>query len=113
RKRGPAPTRPAGRRELLLRARVLEMGGYLRENVGTGRRLYEEALQRAPHNATAMLGVARTNIMAAMNFVDVEPAPDIQRAEALLNEGLQRNPNWAMAHYTQGILLQHRPHPTP
>jgi adenylate cyclase len=102
------PNRPPELRELLLRARVAEMRGYLRENVVTARRLYEEALQRAPHNATAMLGVARTNIMAAMNFVDVEPAPDLQRAEPLLTEVLRRYPNWAMAHFTLGMLQKHR-----
>jgi TolB-like protein/Tfp pilus assembly protein PilF len=102
------PNRPAELRELLLRARVLEMRSYLRENVASAQRLYEEALQRAPNNATAMLGVARTNITAAMNFLDVDTAPDLKRAEALLNEVLRRNPNWAMAHYTLGMLQKHR-----
>jgi TolB-like protein len=102
------PNRPAELRELLLRARVLEMRSYLRENVASAQRLYEEALQRAPHNTTAMLGVARMNIVAAMNFLDVDTPPDLKRAEALLNEVLRRNPNWAMAHYTLGLLQKHR-----
>jgi TolB-like protein len=102
------PNRPAELRELLLRARVIERRGYLRENVVAARRLYEEALQRAPHNPVAMLGVARTNIMAAMNFLDVEPAPDLARAEGLLDEVLRRNPNWAMAHFTLGLVQKHR-----
>jgi DNA-binding SARP family transcriptional activator/TolB-like protein/Tfp pilus assembly protein PilF len=102
------PDRPAEMRELLLRARVLEMRSYLRENAIGARRLYEEALQRSPHHATAMLGVARMNIVAAMNFVDIEPAPDLQRAEGLLTEVLRRNPNWPMAHYTLGLLQKHR-----
>jgi DNA-binding SARP family transcriptional activator/TolB-like protein/tetratricopeptide (TPR) repeat protein len=102
------PDRPAELRELLLRARVLEMRSYLRENVASAQRLYEEALQRAPHNTTAMLGVARMNIVAAMNFLDVDTPPDLKRAEALLDEVLRRNPNWAMAHYTLGLLQKHR-----
>jgi TolB-like protein len=102
------PNRPAEMRELLLRARVLEIRTYLRENVVAARRLYEEALQRSPNNTPAMLGVARMHIVSAMNFLDVEPAPDLKRAEALLNEVLRRNPNWAMAHYTLGLLQKHR-----
>jgi TolB-like protein len=102
------PNHPADLRELLLRARVLEMRSYLRENVASAQRLYEEALQRAPHNTAAMLGVARMNIVAAMNFLDVDTPPDLRRAEALLNEVLRRNPNWAMAHYTLGLLQKHR-----
>jgi DNA-binding SARP family transcriptional activator/TolB-like protein/Tfp pilus assembly protein PilF len=102
------PDRPPELRELLLRARVLEIRSYLRENVTAARRLYEEALQRAPHNATAMLGVARTNIVGAMNFFDLETAPDLVRAEALLTEVLRRSPNRAAAHFTLGMLQKHR-----
>jgi DNA-binding SARP family transcriptional activator/TolB-like protein len=102
------PNRPAEVRELLLRARVLEIRSYLRENVASAQRLYEEVLQRSPHNATAMLGVARTNVVAAMNFLDPDIPPDLKRAESLLNEVLRRNPNWAMAHYTLGLLQKHR-----
>jgi DNA-binding SARP family transcriptional activator/TolB-like protein/Tfp pilus assembly protein PilF len=102
------PDRPPELRELLLRARVLEIRSYLRENVTAARRLYEEALERAPHNTTAMLGVARTNIVGAMNFIDLETPPDLARAEALLTEVLRRAPNSAAAHFTLGMLHKHR-----
>jgi DNA-binding SARP family transcriptional activator/TolB-like protein len=102
------PDRPPALRELLLRARVAETRSYLRENVVSAQRLYEEALQRAPHNATAMLGVARTSILASMNFLDVDPPPDLKRAENLLEQVLRRDPNWAMAHYTLGLLQKYR-----
>src|SRR5262249_39219055 len=102
------PDRPPEMRELLLRARVLEMRTYLRENVAAARRLYEEALKRAPNNTAAMLGIARMNIVASMNFIDVDSPPDLARAEGLLTEVLRRNPNWAMAHYTLGLLQKHR-----
>src|SRR5262249_56545414 len=62
---------------------------------------------RAPTKATAMLGVARMNILASMNFIDVD-TPDLKRAEGLLNEVLRRYPNWPMAHYTLGLLQKHR-----
>jgi tetratricopeptide (TPR) repeat protein len=76
--------------------------------VAAAERFYEEALQRAPHNTAAMLGVARMNIIAAMNFLDPDTPPDLQRAETLLTEVLRRNPNWAMAHYALGLLQKHR-----
>jgi len=69
------PNRPPELRELLLRARVLEVRSYLRENVASAQRLYEEALQRSPQNASAMLGVARMNIVASMNFLDPTSRP--------------------------------------
>jgi DNA-binding SARP family transcriptional activator/TolB-like protein/Tfp pilus assembly protein PilF len=102
------PDHPPPLRDLLLRARVAEMHSYLRENVAAAQRLYEEALKRAPHNGAAMLGVARTNIVASMNFLDPDTPPDLQRAESLLTEVLRRYPNWAMAHFTLGLLQKHR-----
>jgi len=102
------PDRPPELRELLLRARVLDIRSYLRENVAAAQRLYEEALRRAPHNATAMLGVARTNIVGAMNFIDPETPPDLERAEALVTEVLRRYPNSPAAHATLGLLQKHR-----
>jgi TolB-like protein len=102
------PNRPAELRELLLRARVLEIRSYLRENVATALRLYEEALQRSPHNASAMLGLARMNIIASMNFIDLDTPPDLDRAEGLLNEVLRRFPNSPGAHYALGLLQKHR-----
>jgi tetratricopeptide (TPR) repeat protein len=102
------PNRPPELRELLLRARVAEMHSYLRENVASAERLYEQALQRAPHNTTAMLGVARMNIISAMNFLDPDTPPDLNRAEGLLTDVLRRNPNWALAHYTLGLLQKYR-----
>jgi TolB-like protein len=102
------PDRPPELRELLLRARVLEIRSYLRENLTAAQRLYEQALKRAPNNSTAMLGVARTNIVGAMNFIDLDTPPDLVRAEALLTEVLRRSPNWASAHATLGLLQKHR-----
>jgi TolB-like protein/cytochrome c-type biogenesis protein CcmH/NrfG len=102
------PDRPPAVRELLLRGRVVETHPYLRQNLGSARRLYEEALKRAPNSAAAMLGVARTDITASLNFVDLDVPPDLERAQGLLNEVLLRYPNWAPAHFTLGLLQKHR-----
>ena len=98
------PGQPVPVNALLLRARAAELHSYVRENVVTALRLHEEALRRAPNNLNAMLGVARTNVLAEMNFVDIEPAPDLARAEKLLNEVLRRAPNWLSAHFTLAML---------
>ena len=95
-------------RDLLLRAHVAEMRAYMPDNVAAAMRYYEEALRRAPRNHVAMLGIARMNIIAAMNFVDLDTPPDIPRADRLLNEVLAKAPNWAGAHYTLGVLQKYR-----
>ena len=94
--------------DLLLRARAAEIHGYRRENVARALALYEAALRRAPNNATAKLGVARMNIAAAMNIVDLDQPPDLTRAEVLVGEVLERFPNWAAAHFTLALLQKYR-----
>jgi tetratricopeptide (TPR) repeat protein len=94
--------------ESLLQARGAEIRGYRRESVVQALALYEDVLRRAPRNAIAKLGVARMNIIGAMNFIDLDKPPDLKRAEALLAEVLERFPNWATAHYTLGLLQKYR-----
>jgi DNA-binding SARP family transcriptional activator/TolB-like protein len=102
------PDQPPTIGELLLRARANEIRGYRRESVAQALKLYDEVLRRAPNNASAKLGIARMNIIAAMNFIDLDTPPDLAHAEALLTEVLERFPNWAMAHYTLGQLQKYR-----
>lgn len=103
------PGRPASVGELLLRGRVIEAGSHnMRSSVSAALGLYEEALRLAPHNTAAMLGVARLNLVAAMNFIDLASPPDIPRAEKLLNEVLARSPNSANAHFTLAMLQKYR-----
>jgi TolB-like protein/Tfp pilus assembly protein PilF len=92
----------------LLQARGAEIRGYRRESVVQALALYEDVLRRAPRNAVAKLGVARMNIIGAMNFIDLDTPPDLNRAETLLAEVLERFPNWATAHYTLGLLQKYR-----
>src|SRR5262249_12207698 len=99
---------PVAIRDLLLRAHVTEIRGYLAENVSDALKLYDEVLQRAPDNQAAKLGVARMNIVGAMNFIDVDPVPDVGRAERLLNEVLVKRPNSAAVHYALGLLQKYR-----
>jgi DNA-binding SARP family transcriptional activator/TolB-like protein/tetratricopeptide (TPR) repeat protein len=102
------PGQPEPMADLLLRARMAEIRGSSHAGLATARQLYEEALRREPHNAGAMLGVARTNIIGTMNFVDLDPPADLKRAEELLNEVVTRFPQWAGAHYTLGLLQKYQ-----
>ncbi|HUI97055.1 MAG TPA: BTAD domain-containing putative transcriptional regulator [Xanthobacteraceae bacterium] len=103
--RDPAQAEPIA--DLLLRAHMAEMRGAAHANLAAARQLYEDALRREPHNAGAMLGVARTNIIGTMNFIDLDPPPDLKRAEGLLNEVVTRFPQWAGAHFTLGLLQKY------
>jgi tetratricopeptide (TPR) repeat protein len=98
------PGQPVPVPHLLLRARAAEIRGYLPGNAKAALRFFTEALQRAPHSQTAMLGIARMNIVADMNFIDIDPAPDLARAETLVNEVLARSPNWLTAQFTLALL---------
>ncbi|HEX4553363.1 MAG TPA: BTAD domain-containing putative transcriptional regulator, partial [Xanthobacteraceae bacterium] len=102
------PGQPPTIADSLLLARLSEIRGYRRENVAQALALHEDVLRRAQRNATAKLGVARMNIVGAMNFIDLDPPPDLKRAEALLADVLERFPNWAGAHYTLGLLQKYR-----
>lgn len=102
------PGQPPPVADLLLRARLSEIHGYRRDSVARALALYEEVLRRAPNNAFAKLGVARTIIIATMNFIDLDQPPDLTRAQALLTDVLERFPNWPVAHYTVGLLQKYR-----
>ena len=102
------PGQPPPIADLMLRARAYEMRGHSRDNVVAALSLYEDVLRRSPNNANAKLGVARMNIIATMNFIDLDKPADLNRAEALLTEVLERFPNWALAHNTFGLLQKHR-----
>jgi DNA-binding SARP family transcriptional activator/TolB-like protein len=101
------PGQPPPVADVLLRAHLAEMRGAAHGNLATARQLYEEALRREPQNGNAMLGVARTNIVGTMNFVDLDPPPDLKRAEGLLNELATRFPQWAGVHFTLGLLQKY------
>ena len=100
----PTPGQPPPIGDLLLRARAAEVRSYLPANAAAALRLYDEVLQRAPHNQVALLGVARMNLVSEMNFVDLAAPPDLARAETLVTDALAKAPNWMAAHLTLAML---------
>jgi DNA-binding SARP family transcriptional activator/TolB-like protein len=94
--------------ELVERGYLAQQNGAVRKNLSEARALFEQALQRDPHYQPALLAVARVHITAAMNFVDLDPPPDLKWAERLLNESLARSPNSLSAHYSLGLLQRYR-----
>jgi DNA-binding SARP family transcriptional activator/TolB-like protein/Tfp pilus assembly protein PilF len=89
--------------------------GYLALGRGTGPKNFADALmsfkaalRHDPHYQPAQLAIARTHIIAAMHFVDLEPSPDLSQDERLLNESLGRSPNSISALYSLALLQKYR-----
>jgi DNA-binding SARP family transcriptional activator/TolB-like protein len=84
--------------------------GTIRENLSAAMALFEEALRRNPHYQPAILGVARVDIIAAMNFVDLDVSSDLNETERILNETLGKSPNSIPALYSLALLQKYRGH---
>jgi TolB-like protein len=87
----------------------LQMGTN-RESLSAAMTLFDEALQRNPHYQPAILAVARVHIIAAMNFVDLDVASDLNETERILNETLAKSPNSISALYSLALLQKYHGH---
>ena len=94
--------------DLVARGRAAEQLGPRRDNLSEALRLFDQALQRHPDYMPAMVGVARVEVVAANNLVELDPPVDLDRAERLLKAALEREPNSAAAQYNLGLLQKHR-----
>ena len=84
--------------------------GTIRENLSAAMTLFDEALRRNPHYQPAILAVARVHIIAAMNFVDLDVASDLNETERILNETLVKSPNSISALYSLALLQKYHGH---
>jgi TolB-like protein len=82
--------------------------GTIKENLSAAMMLFDEALRRNPHYQPALLAVARVHIIAAMNFVDLDVASDLNETERVLNEVLDKSPNSIPALYSMALLQKYR-----
>jgi adenylate cyclase len=94
--------------ELVARGYLALHRGTTRENLSDALTSFDEALRRDPHYQPALLAVARVHIIAAMNFIDLDPSPDLSQAERLLNEVLGKSPNSISALYSLALLQKYR-----
>jgi DNA-binding SARP family transcriptional activator/TolB-like protein len=94
--------------ELVERGYLDLQSGGTRENVTAALKSFDAALQRNPRYQPAMLAAARTRITAVMNFVDLDPAPDLGETERQLNAALAKFPNSISALYSLALLQKHR-----
>jgi DNA-binding SARP family transcriptional activator/TolB-like protein len=94
--------------ELVGRGYLAMQRGTTRENLSAAMQAFEAALRRNPHYLPAQLAVARVQISAAMNFIDLQPQPDLGAAERLLNDTLSEFPNSFSALYSLALLHKHR-----
>ena len=81
--------------------------GTIGENLSSAMMLFDEALRRNPHYQPAVLAVARVHIIAAMNFVDLDVASDLNETERVLNEVLDKSPNSISALYSMALLQKY------
>jgi DNA-binding SARP family transcriptional activator/TolB-like protein len=96
--------------ELVARGYAELQMGTIQENLSAAMMLFDEALRRNPHYQPALLAVARVHIIAAMNFVDIDVAADLNETERALNEILDKSPNWISALYSMALLQKYRGH---
>jgi DNA-binding SARP family transcriptional activator/TolB-like protein len=94
--------------ELVERAYLALRRGTIRENLSEAMTSLDEALRRDPRYQPALLAVARVHIIAVMNFIDLDPSPDLSTDERLLNESLSKSPNSISALYSLALLQKYR-----
>ena len=94
--------------ELVGRGYLVMDGGTTRENLTVAMTAFTEALRRNPHYVPAVLAVARIQVVAGSNFIDLTPRPDLNATERVLNETLRRFPKSMSALYSLAILQKHR-----
>jgi DNA-binding SARP family transcriptional activator/TolB-like protein len=94
--------------ELVARGYLIMQRGTTQEHLSNAMLAFDEALRRNPHYLPAQLAVARVQIFAATNFVDLEPQPDLSATERFLNETLSKFPNSMSALYSLALLHKHR-----
>lgn len=82
--------------------------GTTKENLSAAMNAFTKALRRNPHYVPALLAVARVQVVAGSNFIDLTPPPDMDAAERVLNETLRRFPNSIPALYSLALLQKHR-----
>ena len=94
--------------ELVGRGYLAMDAGTMKENLSVAMSAFTEALRRDPHYVPAVLAVARVQVVAGSNFVDLKPRPDLNATERVLNETLRRFPKSISALYSLAILQKHR-----
>jgi DNA-binding SARP family transcriptional activator/TolB-like protein len=96
--------------ELVARGYAELQMGTIQENLSAAMMLFDEALRRNPQYQPAVLAVARVHIIAAMNFVDVDVDSDLNETERVLNQILDKSPNWISALYSMALLQKYSGH---
>jgi DNA-binding SARP family transcriptional activator/TolB-like protein len=93
--------------ELVSRGYLALQRGTTRDNLDEAMQSFAEALQRNPHYLPALLAVARLQIVASSNFIDLDPPPDLNATEQVLNETLAKYPKSMSALYSLALLQKH------
>lgn len=90
--------------ELVERGYLAYQRGHTQQNLADAMQSFTEAVRRNPRYLPAVIGVARVQIIAALNFVDLETPPGLRAPAEVLNETLARFPNSLSALYSLALL---------
>ncbi len=94
--------------ELVSRGYGALQNGTNQENLFDAMTSFDAALRLDPRYRPAQLAIARVQIVAAMNFIDLDPPSDLAEAERSVNESLVKAPNSVAALYSLALLQKYR-----
>jgi tetratricopeptide (TPR) repeat protein len=66
--------------------------------------LFDKALERDPQNTRALLGTAAFHTLVAVQLYAPDPAPHLEKAEAILQRLIERHPSLSGAHANIGLI---------
>jgi len=92
--------------DYILRGRAAGLKARTRESVAQQVSLFEHALALDPQSAEAQTLLASVLVNRVLTWMSDSVAPDVARAERLINQALATSPPSASAHYVKGAVLR-------
>jgi TolB-like protein/class 3 adenylate cyclase/tetratricopeptide (TPR) repeat protein len=90
--------------DLVFQGRAMLNRGFAPEMLAKARGFFERALELAPDNVEALVGVGTIGALVGGAYMTDDPAPILATAEASLAKALTTAPNHALAHMVMGAV---------
>ncbi len=91
--------------ELIAKGTAAQLRGPAAENIREALGYFEQALERDPDSAPALIGVATQMVMGSIHYL-LDPKPSLDRATRALTRAEAFSPDWAYLHYIRGTMLK-------
>jgi TolB-like protein len=91
--------------ELIAKGTTAQLRGPAAENIREALGYFEQALERDPDSAPALLGIATQMVMGSIHYL-VDPKPSLDRAARALTRAEAFSPDWAYLHYIRGTMFK-------